>query len=98
MEKQVRELMQQQHKDMLRTLINGGFDNLEADQAARSFQPGELAEHKKPVATPEPIPPQQVDNPPSVDIVVEILFAEDLISEKSLDEVILSYLTDQIGK
>jgi hypothetical protein len=99
LEKQVRELMQQQHKDMLRSLINGGFDHLEADLSARSFQPGELAEGRKAPAAPEPVaPPPQLDNPPSVDIVVETLFAEDLISEKSLDEVILSYLTDQIGK
>ncbi len=99
LEKQVRELMQEQHKDMLRNLINGGFDHLEADLAARSFQPGELADARRPAATVAPVaPPPQLDNPPSVDIVVETLFAEDLISEKSLDEVILSYLTDQIGK
>jgi hypothetical protein len=96
LEKQVRDLMQQQHKDMLRTLINGGFDHLEAE--TRSFQPGELSDGKKPAGLPEPAPPPQIDNPPSVDIVVETLFAEDLISEKSLDEVILSYLSDQIGK
>jgi hypothetical protein len=99
LEKVVRDLMEAQHKEMLRNLVNGGFDHLESDLAARSFQPGELADGRKPAAIPEPAaPPPELDNPPSVDIVVETLFAEDLISEKSLDEVILSYLTDQIGK
>ncbi len=93
LEKSVRELMQRQHKDMLKSLVNGQLDHLEAP---RAFQPGELAE-----APPPKAPPAPPTLPPSEEIeisVVETLFGEDLISEKSLDEVILSYLTDQIGK
>src|SRR5438132_9697133 len=37
----VRELMEEQHKEMLRNLINGVYDNI--DSASRSYQPGQLA-------------------------------------------------------
>ena len=41
----VRELMEEQHKEMLRNLINGVYDDIDAANAqqARSFQPGQLA-------------------------------------------------------
>src|SRR3990172_914606 len=46
----VRELMEEQHKDMLRNLVNGVYD--EADEAlsakARAYQPGELAPGPQP--------------------------------------------------
>jgi hypothetical protein len=95
LEKSVRELMQRQHKEMLKSLVNGQLDHLEAEASARSFQPGELVESPAKPLPPSPglPPPQEIE----ID-VVETLFADDLISEKSLDEVILSYLTDQIGK
>jgi hypothetical protein len=117
----VREMMEEQHKQMLRNLINGSYDNV--DRSATAYQPGELAVDAPKVApTPAPAPPPpmplQLKNlapPPSVvspkilptevlaarelkeapkenNIGVETLFGEDLISEKSLDEVILSYL------
>ena len=38
----VRELMEEQHKEMLRNLINGVYDNFEAG-ASRHYQPGQLA-------------------------------------------------------
>ncbi len=99
LEKQVQELMELQHKEMLRNLVAGGFDHLESDVQARSFQPGELAEGRKAPPPPEPVvPPPPPEKPASANNLVETLFAEDLISEKSLDEVILRYLTDQIGK
>jgi hypothetical protein len=37
----VRELMEEQHKQMLRNLIHGAYENL--DNRAQSYQPGELA-------------------------------------------------------
>jgi len=113
----VRELMEEQHKEMLRNLINGTYDNV--DRSAQSYQPGELA-REAPKAVPKPIPlpltqlapapvvPGQL--PPEVlaarelkeaprenNVGVETLFGEDLISEKSLDEVILSYLAGEGG-
>jgi hypothetical protein len=116
----VREMMEEQHKQMLRNLINGSYDNV--DRSATAYQPGELAvEAQKaaptpvPVAAPVPLQLKNLAPPPSVvspkilppevvaarelkeapkenNIGVETLFGEDLISEKSLDEVILSYL------
>jgi hypothetical protein len=115
----VRELMEEQHKEMLRNLINGTYDNIEDARSAKHYQPGQLgtdADAKNirltppaiapAVAKPAAVVPPPVDAlPPEVvaarqmkvqpkinEIGVETLFGEDLISEKSLDEVILSYL------
>jgi len=114
----VRELMEEQHKEMLRNLINGVYDNYE-HIATRHYQPGQLAsdadpvQAKAPVAAPvavkaPPPPPAIAQLPPEVaaaramkvqpkinEVGVETLFGEDLISEKSLDEVILSYLAGE---
>jgi hypothetical protein len=109
----VRELMEEQHKEMLRNLINGAYENV--DKSATSYQPGQLApDAPKPVARPSqpaPLPLTNIAPPPAAvlppevlaarqlaetpkenNVGVETLFGEDLISEKSLDEVILSYL------
>lgn len=112
----VRELMEEQHKEMLRNLINGVYDSFESG-AARHYQPGQLATDAEPAqAKPQPVaakpppppPPQANALPPEVaaaramkvqpkinEVGVETLFGEDLISEKSLDEVILSYLAGE---
>ncbi|MGV3625067.1 MAG: hypothetical protein ACO1OB_29880 [Archangium sp.] len=119
----VRELMEEQHKQMLRNLINGTYDNV--DRGATAYQPGELdmgAAAKAAVVPPKPVAPaplqlttvaaptpapvssspslppevlaarQLTEKPRENNVGVETLFGEDLISEKSLDEVILSYL------
>jgi hypothetical protein len=110
----VRELMEEQHKEMLRNLINGVYDNFEAG-ASRHYQPGQLATDEPAPAKPQPQapakpvpPPTGSQLPPEVaaaramkvapkinEVGVETLFGEDLISEKSLDEVILSYLAGE---
>ncbi len=118
----VRELMEEQHKEMLRNLINGLYDNIDSARESKHYEPGQLGPDSallpkplpplpKPVA-PKPIPltqvvalPEDGPLPPQVvaarelkiepkinEVGVETLFGEDLISEKSLDEVILSYL------
>jgi len=132
----VRELMEEQHKEMLRNLINGVYDDIDAAyaQQAQAFQPGEIQADGKthqlqptmtasprsapaappprpaPATSPPPLPPP-VDRslPPEVVAArqeptptlrndgAETLFGEDLISEKSLDEVILSYLAEDLG-
>lgn len=126
----VRDMMEEQHKQMLRNLVNGTYDNV--DRSATAYQPGEI--HVDPtkaaataaavmgvplppaikpatplqltnLAPPPPAPSAPRSLPPEVmaarelkeaprenNIGVETLFGEDLISEKSLDEVILSYL------
>ena len=111
----VRELMEEQHKEMLRNLINGVYDGYEG--GVRHYQPGQLgsaedAAHTRmpptaPRAPPPAVPPAAFVPPeiaaaralkvqPKInDVGVETLFGEDLISEKSLDEVILSYLAGE---
>lgn len=110
----VRDMMEEQHKQMLRNLVNGTYDNV--DRSATAYQPGELAvagakviaPEVKPMAPlplttlapagPKVLPPEVLaarelkEAPRENNIGVETLFGEDLISEKSLDEVILSYL------
>lgn len=97
----VRQLMEDQHKQMLRNVVTGVYDSL--DSAARAYQPGQLApavEGKGPkLAPPGATLPTKVEtaramnSPPQLnDLGAQTLFGEDLISEKSLDEVILSYL------
>ena len=115
----VREMMEEQHKEMLRNLINGVYDNIDSKQ--RSYQPGQLAtdaeskqaQHQQNIAAamgasvaaataaaaaakalpPEVVAAREMKELPKInEIGVETLFGEDLISEKSLDEVILSYL------
>jgi hypothetical protein len=109
----VRELMEEQHKEMLRNLINGVYDNIDAAAGTKHYQPGQLAsDHdaarvrmQPGLPMPPPAPPEL---PPEVlaaralkitpkinEVGAETLFGEDLISEKSLDEVILSYLAGE---
>jgi hypothetical protein len=106
----VRELMEEQHKEMLRNLINGVYDDIDSANAqqAQSFQPGQLAHDLPPVqlrtghAMPGALPPEVLaarrqPAPALRNDGAETLFGEDLISEKSLDEVILSYLAEDLG-
>jgi hypothetical protein len=97
----VRQLMEDQHKQMLRNVVTGAYDNV--DSAARAYQPGLLAPAVEgkgaKLASPRaPLPPEveaarAMNSPPQLnDVGAQTLFGEDLISEKSLDEVILSYL------
>lgn len=114
----VRELMEEQHKEMLRNLINGVYDDIDDAYAlqAQSFQPGQIhADGRKiqlqpgmtmPAARdtakkhlpPEVLAARQGPTPRLRNDGAETLFGEDLISEKSLDEVILSYLAEDLGE
>jgi len=118
----VRELMEEQHKEMLRNLINGVYDDIDfayVQQGAQSFQPGQIHAEGRSVqlqpgvsipnggqaAPPRPraLPPEvlaarQGPAPTLRNDGAETLFGEDLISEKSLDEVILSYLAEDLGE
>jgi hypothetical protein len=88
----VRALMEEQHKEVLRNLVSGVYDHATPPGSpsipvtatpARSFEPAK-------VAAPPPAPP-----PPPREVPVDpknTIFGEDLISERSLDEVILAYL------
>jgi len=118
----VRELMEEQHKEMLRNLLNGAYDKAEQ---AHSYAPGQIAgggPRQSPAATLEeaahayshmaqalsqPEPPAAprpeafaAGKGASVKLKesTETLFGEDLISERSLDEVILAYLSGEAGE
>ena len=105
---QVRHRMEDQHKEMLRNVVAGKYDGQEWAQAARAYQPGQLAEEgvptrhsagAAPVAPQEPVPIPLLElaqlEPSAGESVAETLFGEDLVSEKSLDEVILGYLVSE---
>jgi hypothetical protein len=112
----VRELMEEQHKEMLRNLINGVYDDIDAayGEKAGHFAPGQIhadgmTVHMQPGVTvpadagPRTLPPEVIAARREPAPVLradgaETLFGEDLISEKSLDEVILSYLAEDLGE
>ncbi len=78
----VKELMQDQHKGMLRNLRDGDYDD-----RLRRFG---LVIDEKPTGEPPP-PPPDVKEEEVIDIQKDdSIFGSDLISDKSLDEVILS--------
>jgi hypothetical protein len=97
----VRQLMEEQHKEMLRNLMSGAFDQVESGVVPKHYQPGQLAasDAARPSQSPATKP-----SPPPIPVAhlqrgkpspAQTLFGEDLISEKSLDEVILSYLAGE---
>jgi len=97
----VRELMEEQHKEMLRHLMSGAFDQVESGVVPKHYQPGQLAAsnaarpspNSATKSSPPPLPAAHLQRgKPSP---AQTLFGEDLISEKSLDEVILSYLAGE---
>ena len=111
----VRELMEEQHKEMLRNLINGVYDDIDAAYGSKAghFAPGQIhadgrTVHLQPGVAmpadsgPKALPPEVIEarrepTPVMHGDGAETLFGEDLISEKSLDEVILSYLAEDLG-
>ncbi len=151
----VRALMEEQHKEMLRNLINGAYDEVIERYGAKAWQPGVVdpggatapagppnapaagrpAPSSPPTAPPpsvaqaeaatiRPAPPPplaaQANARPPVEQTARVtpeqaaaagrraeskpaepagdtIFGEDLISERSLDEVILSYLAEDSG-
>lgn len=100
----VRDLMEEQHKEMLRNLINGAYDQVNSTPGSKHYEPGQIASGSDspsgqtappapPAIPPEVLVARSTSPPPKLNETgVETLFGEDLISEKSLDEVILSYL------
>ena len=101
----VRRKMEEQHKEMLRSVVAGKYDGTENAQSPRAYQPGQLADDGVAPASPaaaaaKPVVPipllELAKNAPTVsEAAVETLFGEDLVSEKSLDEVILGYLSSE---
>jgi hypothetical protein len=94
----VRALMEEQHKEVLRNLVHGVYDHAALPGApVRDFAPAPA----RPATPPAPAPasaaapaPPVVERPARPD---DTLFGEDLISERSLDQVILAYLAGDDG-
>ncbi len=131
-ENAVKSMMEEQHKQMLRNLINGVYDQIETGTAYHLDGPAPLntdpavsspgtgmfaggAAHRgRPSEAPQPaaqggvkvqttptINPAAAAAAPTIVVPDEpaqnTIFGEDLISEKSLDEVILSYLAEDLA-
>ena len=135
-EKTVRSMMEEQHKQMLRNLVNGVFDavdsapayhldgpppmNFTAVSPATAAMAGDAAfkglpSQAKPAAVElprfsggievmsSPLPGVRPEGTaretaaPAGEAKATTIFGEDLISEKSLDEVILSYLAEDLA-
>jgi len=118
----VRELMQDQHKGMLRELKGGNYDGylgLAEGKPAAPAPPAAAAQPQQPTAAPPaeaapqapPPPPaspgEQITEKPATmtinlsedtELKDEDIFGSDLISDKSLDEVILSFLSEQMDE
>jgi hypothetical protein len=93
LEQIVRELMEEQHKGVLRNLINGVYDD-PAVARAESATIGKVEPPKAPsmqAPQPSPMPMQR----PQVPVAQA---AAPVKTEKSLDEIILSYLADREGE
>ena len=115
-EKQVRRMMEDQHKAVLKALMRGDLDGLidahdsavkEAVEAmskpGTAVAPPAGAPEPVPLEMPAPVPPVPAAQPVPVAAAAAkkaprkgvTLFGESIVSEKTLDEVILNYLIDQ---
>jgi len=109
----VRELMQDQHKHMLKELKNGTYDNhplVRTEMEKRGVKPAPVPAQAP--AAPVPVPPPPVieteikEKPAQRTIELSEdkelsdtdIFGADIISNKSLDEVILSFLAQRIDE
>jgi hypothetical protein len=112
----VRKLMEAQHKDMLRQVVRGAFDE---PATARAYAPGELAEDAQPAAAappaPEPPPPAPPARPPRAPAVdgwgppvlpranrapprpLAVAAPPPAKQDRRLDDLILSYLAEDLG-
>src|SRR4051794_32154072 len=87
----VRELMEEQHKEMLRNLINGVYDNIDA-LGGKHYQPGQLATEeeaaKVKMTSGQPIP-QQAPPPPALPPALppEVLAARAMKEKPKINEV-----------
>ena len=113
----VKQLMEMQHKEVLRNLMNGVYDELDTAAAAPPRPIQAVTAQKPQPAAPPLVPLRRPAQAPRSSPVLkplasssssdapaaakpkesraEVLFGEDVISEKSLDEVILSYLAGE---
>lgn len=91
LEQVVEELMKEQHREMLRRLKDGEFDEIIAGR-----RPAAAPAPERPPASPSepksPVKPEQKPEPPPAPATVAGRQRQTTPSEASLDEIILSYL------
>ncbi len=104
----VRELMQDQHKQMLKDLKNGDFDGhglVLAEFTRKGIPIAKPAKIKE--APPPPVMEAAITEKPAEKTIElkegqelkdEDLFGADIISNKSLDEVILGFLSERLDE
>ncbi len=97
LEQVVEELMKEQHKDVLRRLKNGAFDDraFPADASAPRPEEAVQPEEPEPAAVPAPsapAAPEHVTAAPPVPPPVSATPPAEAKPAKSLDEIILNYL------
>jgi len=96
--KDVRGLIEEQHKEMLKRLKRGDYDGVIAERLQSSGKSKSGASGAERVAPPptqpaldsEPAPP-----PPPPDVDGPRAFGDGIVSQKPLDEVILEYLVEK---
>jgi len=121
LDKVVRKLMEEQHKQVMRNLIHGDYDQAVPGAApgpppAAAAEPAaatpvltatvrpptsQVTAKVSPLPIPEPPPEvvaarQLAEKPIEKPAPHDTIVGEDLLAEKSLDEVILSYLADEL--
>ena len=105
LDRQVRVLMEAQHKSMISRLEQGKFDGVIAErlpgkmptslvQTAPATEPPALVEPQRPASPAAPAPPGQAAEPaPAPE--ANHSFGDGVVSQKPLDEVILEYLVEK---
>ncbi len=98
LDRQVRILMEAQHKSMISRLEQGEFDGVIAERRpgkvpASLAQTAPVMEPPAPVESPEPAPPAPRTQEPAPE--ASRSFGDGVVSQKPLDEVILEYLIDK---
>ncbi len=88
----VRTLMEEQHKEMLRNLVNGVYDARRPDAPPPGTIPA-APTAPSPARAPAPAPPAPAASP--VAAPREPAFGEGIVTARSLDEVILAYLAGE---
>lgn len=102
----VKELMEVQHKAVLKRLVGGEFDGLIRERLGDEVfansvpDPGSPTDAESPVVTARPTPPDLSHAPTRSDAPPEAprAFGDGIVSEKPLDEVILHYLVENARK
>jgi len=99
LEGRVKERMERQHREMLQSLRSGAM-NAVIDERLDSAPAGRPAEVTGSTTQPDPptLPPASPEDPPARSARPARSFGQSVVSDRSLDEVVLEYLVDNARK